>query len=309
MKLKLLVLVLITSHVFLNGQSYKQSSDEFKSNCDLFIPDSEESYKCWYHYVISKKDKSTYILRVFYPQTKQLTAQETYANKKLKKKEGPAKYWFENGNKRSEGTFVNNRRSGYWKTYNIDSGNLSSEGDYANGQQTGEWKNYNSDGSIKSTVTFRDDLREGPFTEFDSLGQSTNTGIYKADTIFSQTNKPLPKTQVAIEIMPFLKQCSHIEDLGERKNCSDHALIRYIQENIKYPQDARKYGIEGRGFAQFTIRKTGEISDIKPIVTHCEQIKQELIRMINNLPEFSPGLQNGEAVDVFYTLPFTFRLK
>ncbi len=89
----------------------------------------------------------------------------------------------------------------------------------------------------------------------------------------------------------------------------DAARIKYLSENIKYPEEARKNGIQGRVFVTFVVEEDGSISDVKllrGIGTGCDA---EAIRVIENMPKWEPGKQRGEVVRVQFNMPIMFKLK
>ena len=86
-------------------------------------------------------------------------------------------------------------------------------------------------------------------------------------------------------------------------------LMRYLQENIKYPPEAAKNNIEGRVIVQFIIDETGQVGEIKVVRPISEELDAEAVRVVKNLPKFEPGRQDGEAVSVWYTLPIVFKLQ
>jgi protein TonB len=59
---------------------------------------------------------------------------------------------------------------------------------------------------------------------------------------------------------------------------------------------------------QFVVDKTGEIGEIKVVRSVDKELDEEAVRIIKTLPKFNPGRQNGQAVDVWYTVPVTFKL-
>ncbi len=87
------------------------------------------------------------------------------------------------------------------------------------------------------------------------------------------------------------------------------AMMRYLQENIKYPPEAAKNDIEGRVIVQFIIDKTGEVGDVKVVRPVSEELDAEAVRVVKSFPKFEPGRQDGEAVAVWYTLPISFKLQ
>lgn len=81
-----------------------------------------------------------------------------------------------------------------------------------------------------------------------------------------------------------------------------------LQRSIRYPEIARKAGIEGRVFVQFVVDEKGNVID--PVVTRgigggCDEAALDAVRKA----KFKPGKQRGRAVKVQYSLPVTFRLQ
>ena len=86
-------------------------------------------------------------------------------------------------------------------------------------------------------------------------------------------------------------------------------LMKYLQENIKYPPEAAKNNIEGRVIVQFIVDKTGQVGEVKVLRPISEELDAEAVRVVKTLPKFEPGRQDGEAVSVWYTLPISFKLQ
>ncbi|QJX49213.1 energy transducer TonB [Hymenobacter taeanensis] len=87
------------------------------------------------------------------------------------------------------------------------------------------------------------------------------------------------------------------------------ALLAYIGKNIKYPAMALRNQVEGRVFIKFVVGADGSVTNAevqKGIGAGCDE---ESLRVIKNLPKFTPGKQNGRAVPVYYTVPVTFAIK
>ena len=86
------------------------------------------------------------------------------------------------------------------------------------------------------------------------------------------------------------------------------ALLKYLASSVKYPESAMRNGIEGRVSCSFIVRKNGSITDAEVIRGVDPALNAEALRIINAMPEWSPGEQRGKAVNVKYTVPVTFRL-
>ncbi len=89
----------------------------------------------------------------------------------------------------------------------------------------------------------------------------------------------------------------------------DGALMRFINDNLKYPPEALKNRIEGKVIVQFVVTNSGKIGKIKVARSVNKELDQEAVRLIKMLPDFSPGRNAmGEPVNVWYILPVIFKL-
>ena len=88
------------------------------------------------------------------------------------------------------------------------------------------------------------------------------------------------------------------------------ALMKYLSSNIKYPDECRKMGIEGKVYVKFVVDKTGSITDAKLLrgVPDGKLLENEAIRVIKTMPKWKPGSQSGKPVSVYFTLPISFKL-
>ena len=88
----------------------------------------------------------------------------------------------------------------------------------------------------------------------------------------------------------------------------DKALIKFIAENVKYPQVAKKEGISGTVIVNFVVDKSGQIAQIKVIRGIGGGCDEEAARVIALMPKWSPGRDAGKTVDMKYTIPIKFAL-
>jgi protein TonB len=85
-------------------------------------------------------------------------------------------------------------------------------------------------------------------------------------------------------------------------------LIRWLSRNVKYPDDARTNGIQGKVYVQFVVDKTGLITHTKVAREVFPSLDQEALRVVNNMPKWKPGMHNGFPVRVSYTVPINFKI-
>ena len=86
-------------------------------------------------------------------------------------------------------------------------------------------------------------------------------------------------------------------------------LFGYLAKNIHYPKDAEDQQIQGRVIATFVVMKDGSISNAKVVKSVSPSLDEEALRCINGMPNWIPGRQKGQAVNVKYTIPISFRLQ
>ena len=86
------------------------------------------------------------------------------------------------------------------------------------------------------------------------------------------------------------------------------AMLKYIMENIKYPEQAMKEGIQGRVTVRFIVEKDGSISDVRPVLSVHPLLNKEAVRVVESMPKWTPGKQNGKPVRVRFNVPVMFKL-
>lgn len=89
----------------------------------------------------------------------------------------------------------------------------------------------------------------------------------------------------------------------------NEALVSYLSENLTYPKEAARKGIQGRVYISFIVNKEGKVTEatiLKGIGYGCDE---EALRVVNEMPDWMPATVNGEPVPVKYNLPVAFMLK
>ncbi len=85
------------------------------------------------------------------------------------------------------------------------------------------------------------------------------------------------------------------------------ALRSFLENNIKYPEFALEKGIHGKVYVSFVINKKGSVTDAKISRGVDPSLNKEALRVVNSLPLWKPGKQNGKPIDVNYTVPVIFK--
>lgn len=85
-------------------------------------------------------------------------------------------------------------------------------------------------------------------------------------------------------------------------------VSNYLSENLVYPRYARRKGITGKVIVKFIVDTNGAVDSahiIQGIGGGCDE---EALRVVQNMPPWKPGKQNGKKVKVYFTLPIHFQL-
>ena len=88
----------------------------------------------------------------------------------------------------------------------------------------------------------------------------------------------------------------------------DAGLMKYIQNNVKYPPIAKEYNITGKVYVSFIVDKSGSVTDVKIVRGVDKSLDAEAVRVVKSLPKYKPGKQRGKAVRVMFTIPINFTL-
>lgn len=87
------------------------------------------------------------------------------------------------------------------------------------------------------------------------------------------------------------------------------ALYKYLAGNVKYPEKAKADGTEGRVIVSFVVEKDGSVTDAKVMRSVSDEVDAEALRVVQGMPKWTPGMQQGTPVRVHYNLPITFKLQ
>ena len=88
----------------------------------------------------------------------------------------------------------------------------------------------------------------------------------------------------------------------------DESRIKFLTENIKYPQMAKESGIQGTVYVTFVIDERGRVADVKVLRGIGGGCDEEAVRVVKMMPPWNPGKQSGKPVRVQFNMPIKFTL-
>ncbi len=134
-------------------------------------------------------------------------------------------------------------------------------------------------------------------TNFDQGTDDRNVVREHKDEVIVEEKTPEPEQVfTAVEQMPTFPG-------------GDAELMKYLSSHINYPPMAMENNIQGRVIVQFVVTKTGKVGEVKVVRSVDRDLDREAVRVVKSLPDFIPGKMNGQPVNVWYTLPVTFKLQ
>ena len=141
------------------------------------------------------------------------------------------------------------------------------------------------------------------------IAQKPNVPIYGPDIVEKST---IPKRD-SINKEPVIGVNERMPEFpgGEK------VLMKYIQENLVYPEDAKNSKTEGKVIVRFKISKEGKVEKIEVVRGLTTSMNKEAIRIVSTLPDWIPGervlytahYSRKKYVDTHYIIPISFKLK
>ena len=200
-----------------------------------------------------------------------------------------------------------------------------------------EWKNYDEGANYDISLNVEDQLdEEVPMTEQlktpppppppaapevievvedeeeveETIIESTETSqdeevIEIEEVEVEEMDEDISVPFAVIEDVPVFPGC---EGASDKKACFQEQMQKHIRKHFRYPEIAQEMGVQGRVNVMFVIQKDGSIGGIR-MRGPDKNLEAEALRIIELLPNMSPGRQRGRPVKVPFSIPITFRLQ
>ena len=136
-----------------------------------------------------------------------------------------------------------------------------------------------------------------------------NNPIVESEIIEVQETQELKKVPFAIiEEVPIFPGCEDLASNEARKKCMSDKITQFVAKNFD-TGIGKNMGLEGtkRVIVQFRIDENGNIQDVRSRAP-APELEDEAKRVINSLPQMQPGMHQGKATSVMYSLPIAFKV-
>ena len=87
------------------------------------------------------------------------------------------------------------------------------------------------------------------------------------------------------------------------------ALMKWLSNNVRYPESAQQNDIQGRVVVRFVVEKDGSIGAATIVKGVDKDLDREALRVVKKMPRWQPGKNNGVAVRSYFNLPVVFKLQ
>lgn len=251
------------------------------------------------NFTVERAPDGHYLKKTYYFETGRVTTAVQYADSLLRKKDGIAMEWYDDGRVWSQGQFKNDLKTGHWKEEGTEYGLEMAFGEYVDGKKEGLW------------------------AAFDSLNNKCEAR-YKAGELQGQPQYFNPDGTENLErVQRFIKKMGSDADFMDNppafpcskkyrdagKECGMKSLMDYLYRSIEYPEKARVLGIEGSAIIEFVVEKDGSVVEAVALRGICDDIKKECLRIVQKMPKWNPGVVDDQPVRVRYRLPVRFKLE
>ena len=157
------------------------------------------------------------------------------------------------------------------------------------------------------------------FNYEDATGELTVTSMSPDGTVRPVSDEELEKMRVPDDIVveELIEESEKdfdndqvfmiVEEMPEFPG-GEEALIKFIAESTKYPEEAKNKRIEGKVFVQFVINKEGNVENVKLAKGVDPLLDEAAMNIVKSMPQWKPGRQRGQNVNVSFTIPINFQL-
>lgn len=162
------------------------------------------------------------------------------------------------------------------------------------------------DDKVKEEVKAQDQMKEDnrAISTSNVLGEAdlraTVTAEVRQNVVVAEAPKPVEETKVY--------DLANVEQKPSFKG-GEAAMFKWLGEHIQYPPAAAEEGASGKVQVQFIVSKSGKVTNVKVVRGKHPALDKEAVRVVSAMPDWTPGRQNGQPVNVTYILPVNFTLK
>lgn len=175
-------------------------------------------------------------------------------------------------------------------------GNLKLQAAYNNQELSGEYVAWYESGKLAYRRKYRDGLPQDTLIAYYETGDIRRVEVYDGGKMVS--GKLYDEAGGEIGFFP-------MEQMPEFPG-GEYKMLNWLARNIKYPKSMRKEKVKGLVIISFVVKKDGSFGEAEVVKALHPEGDAEALRVLNSMPAWKPGLQEGKPVDVRYYLPIRY---
>ncbi len=173
----------------------------------------------------------------------------------------------------------------------------------------------NAETSEASEVLVSDETPQAEKPDFYVNGVKVDEAVFKAldPKAIESITVDKKKDAVYVKLKPeaaadAVDEVADAVDVMPQFPGGESAMLKFLADNLRYPQSAFEAGKEGRVVVRFVISKTGKVTDAEVVRSVDADLDAAAVDVVKSLPDFVPGSVNGQPVACKYVLPVSFKL-
>lgn len=145
----------------------------------------------------------------------------------------------------------------------------------------------------------------GGQTQEGSTERTNNNSLVTQTEVPIKIETPKPVEEKKVEQVVESKPLTIAEKMPSFKG----NVNAWLAQHINYPAAAAENGVQGKVIVRFVVGKDGSVSQASVVRSVDPALDREALRAVNSMPNWNPGMNNGQPAAVWFTLPVTFKLQ
>ena len=155
--------------------------------------------------------------------------------------------------------------------------------------------------------------------ETKAIGSETKEGVDDRGTVAAKSTvatpqEIVPKIEKPVQEAPKIEAPkaeveNKIFTVAEQMPTFKGNVNQWLSSHIQYPAVAAENGVQGRVIVKFVVGRDGSVSQAQIARGVDPALDREALRVVNSMPRWNPGMNNGQPANVWFTLPITFKLQ
>ena len=154
---------------------------------------------------------------------------------------------------------------------------------------------------ISETAVYKFTVKNAISKSFDMASTMFFVGMFDEDRAKTSSKDSVVNNEASEDEVFFI-----VEDMPEFEGQDVGHAREWIQKNLKFPEEIKSKGVAGKVYVSFVVNKEGKVIDVKLMRGLEPSLDKEAIRVVSEMPKWTPGKQQGKAVKVTFTIPVKF---